>query len=1655
MPKQINVKLGFEADTSQAKKQLQDLQNQLSKLTVQSGSNNNLSITKDIQEATVAAARLKVELKEAINPTTGTLDLSKFQQSLKQSGTSLEQYKQSLERLGPEGTKAFNQLGNAILASEIPLKRTNQLLDQFATALKNTVRWQFSSSALHGFMGAIQGAYGYAQDLNASLNSIRIVSGQSAEQMARFADQANKSAQALSTSTLAYTDAALIFYQQGLAGNEVTERVDTVLKLSNVTGDSAEQVSNYMTAIWNNFYDGSQSLESFADKITALGAATASSSAEISAGLQQFAAIGNTVGLSYDYAATALATIVAQTRQSESTVGNGLRTVFARLSSLKDGGVEDGIDLTKYTEALQGVGVSVLDQNGQLKEMDAILDDIGEKWQTLDKNQRVALAQTVGGVRQYATIMALFDNWDQFQKNLDVTRNADGALQEQAEIYAESWQAAQKRVKAAWQAIYQDLIDDKFFITMLNGLESVLHGVDQLIETFGGLGGVLSTLGAIATQLFSKQLTQGVSDLLYNLTPLSIKQKDDVTTKEETLKLMFPGEQSDYTTVGQQEYKIQSDNYDIQKQILANSNKLSDKDKEILGLLTEQRSELEKISIERAKSLQEAKETSEKSAVNLMRQAMGSNGIPDQAQWIEDRVALEDLTRNAYGLGINSDAAFEANGELEDHIQAMIEYYGLSEQAVRKYVETIENEIAAEKALDDSNKNLEQSQGSINNLLQGTAAIAPSVADSIVHLAQAGTALLSAINAIKGMWETIQNPDLSFIEKLASVMTTIVTVSMLLSRAKMVETGKSIVNTAATIAETVAKMANAKASKAQATESQKVAAKKALEAAANAKSSAAISGLGAAFKSLGASLSVIGPYLIPIAVGIGAVALAIWGLDKDIYTTKEQLADANKALEKSNEELSRASDSAQKANDAYKKLQETFDGFADRKEVIDKMTEGTLEWKDAITASNKELLDSLEAAGQLGKVNYDGRGLASISPEDQQKVLEASRQNANMQNIRELYAKTDVSEKQLNQFLAELTHELGAYKAEVLMDQGSPYEYRQSLDAAGTKDLLENFGTKIADAGMAGLTGEELLREYQAGNQKLEFLSQIPDLANNADLLDAIASAANTISASFTEADAYKTEMGRQVLDNTGIETPDWASAAMSKAIGDALYQGFTDEEITSKMNNLLPEDKALYAANTEGVNWNATKGQFVDNSGQKIEVDEESIARLVMLIDAINNFDANSTENQGVLQQAEYAARDQLAHDTVAKSGISGPEQQQAFEEWFNSLNSEDLSLLAKIDINEEDSLETIQQKMEDMEHMMNFQIDADVDPEELENLKNYIYENATAIDDLDDHLAECEAEANKVAHSILRFDDAIQDVSENYDDWMAQLSSGSLQDVAAAIDDIQDAYGDLLDIDPSVLSDGFLRSTQNMEDMKAAIEGDEEAYNRLQEAMGQDIVAGLKLDDADLANFNSALAEVQNAIDGMNWQEIKVGADLDNGNFLQKLTDMVNAAGMTAEQATAYLASMGIDAEIETVPEDIKTVKTTRQYWVPPTYTTTPIPVGGTEQPETYNQLEVAEPGHFEPVEENSTEEASPNAWSLKVTSAHKSSGGGFKFNNSSHGAGSKGTGAPSKGGKSGGGGGGSSKKKTVKEHKKPEKKEDRYHDIKERIEDLNTEL
>lgn len=527
MAKQLNsyqVNLQFTADSKSAQNQIRDLQFQLDNLlksSVNEVQTQKLPITKELTEAQIAASKLQTILSQTVNIKTGKMDLTKFSQSLRQSNLNLEKLQNNLMELGSEGQKAFMSLAQSIIEADVPLKRTSALVSEMWTVMKNTARWQISSSALHSFTGAISSAYRYAEELNESLNNIRIVTGQSTDQMAKFAKQANIAAKALSTTTTEYTDAALIYYQQGLDDEQVKERTDITIKMANVARQSAEIVSDQMTAVWNNFYDGSQSLEHYADAMVRLGADTASSTDEIAGGLEKFAAVANTIGLSFDNAAAALATITATTRQSEDVVGTSLKTIFARIQGLKLGEtLEDGTTLNQYSQALEKVGINIKDSNGQLKDMDLILDELGHKWSTISKDQQIALAQQVAGIRQYNQLIALMDNFDFYQENLERAQNADGSLQKQADIYAESWEAARDRVKAAAQGIYAELINDKFFITLNDLLADVLDKINDLIKSMGGLPGVIAAVGVIFTKVFNQQIAQGLSNIGFGIQSL-------------------------------------------------------------------------------------------------------------------------------------------------------------------------------------------------------------------------------------------------------------------------------------------------------------------------------------------------------------------------------------------------------------------------------------------------------------------------------------------------------------------------------------------------------------------------------------------------------------------------------------------------------------------------------------------------------------------------------------------------------------------------------------------------------------------------------------------------------------------------------------------------------------------------------------------------------------------------------------------------------------------------------------------------------------------------------------------------------------------------------------------------------------------------------
>ena len=82
---------------------------------------------------------------------------------------------------GTNGTAAFTSLARSIASAEVPIKRINSTLSNVMTTLKNTIKWELSSSLIHGLESSFSSAISYVEHLNSALNDIQIVTGNNIE----------------------------------------------------------------------------------------------------------------------------------------------------------------------------------------------------------------------------------------------------------------------------------------------------------------------------------------------------------------------------------------------------------------------------------------------------------------------------------------------------------------------------------------------------------------------------------------------------------------------------------------------------------------------------------------------------------------------------------------------------------------------------------------------------------------------------------------------------------------------------------------------------------------------------------------------------------------------------------------------------------------------------------------------------------------------------------------------------------------------------------------------------------------------------------------------------------------------------------------------------------------------------------------------------------------------------------------------------------------------------------------------------------------------------------------------------------------------------------------------------------------------------------
>lgn len=460
-------------------------------------------------EAVRQASLLEAALRKAT--TDKGISFYTLNQELVKAGTSAEQLVSTLGSAGPEFTDGFNVALQALATADRSVISISSKFAEMRRVLTQSIKFTAAAQLQDAFVTAISECIRWVEDLNESLTMISVVTGKTASEMDGVYDSVIEGSKALRVAASDYAEASLIFYQQGLDDQEVQRRTDITIKAAQAAGSSTQEMSKQLTAVWNTYQMVGDEQERAASVGAKLAADTAVDFKDIAEGMQISATAAAQMGVSYDSLAAIIATVGDTTQQSASVIGNAYKTIFSRFQQLKVEGTDGEVTLNRVSQQLQDVGIHVLDSAGNLRELDDVIMEVGMQWDNYTEKQQLAIAEVVGGTRQYGQFLALMQNFDKYVELLGTAQSEDGsALEQQYQAAQNSIEMAAVNAGEAWNRAFGEVIDEDLIKGFYNALEDVGNVVTDILDGMGGFEGILTLVGTLLARNIVPKLEQAV-----------------------------------------------------------------------------------------------------------------------------------------------------------------------------------------------------------------------------------------------------------------------------------------------------------------------------------------------------------------------------------------------------------------------------------------------------------------------------------------------------------------------------------------------------------------------------------------------------------------------------------------------------------------------------------------------------------------------------------------------------------------------------------------------------------------------------------------------------------------------------------------------------------------------------------------------------------------------------------------------------------------------------------------------------------------------------------------------------------------------------------------------------------------------------------------
>lgn len=401
---------------------------------------------------------------------------------------SLEELEKHLEETGNAADKLDGPFGTASAAASKLAESAGKIALSFGKQI---------------LKAALNEAKQFVTEWNASMTEIQMITGKTNTAINELSANLASTAVDLRVSTSEVGSAAADLYRQGLSDEEVSVRLEDVIKFSKVANITTEQASKILTTAMSNGLVNST--EEAMDAMVALGDSAATTAGEIAKGMQKSAGAAKEAKVSYSELLTMLTIITSKTQLSGSEAGTTMKALFNHLYKVSMG--EDYTDengnrvaATDTTKALQSVGINMFDESGNFRGAYDILVELASGWEGYNDTQRNVILQTLGAGRQSSNVATLLqglgeDDGELANKYMDLAENSDGVTDEKYQAYYNNLAAAMENVKSSFDQLVEMFDFDDVAIGFLNFIAECIQGVTALGEATEGVLPVILTLG--------------------------------------------------------------------------------------------------------------------------------------------------------------------------------------------------------------------------------------------------------------------------------------------------------------------------------------------------------------------------------------------------------------------------------------------------------------------------------------------------------------------------------------------------------------------------------------------------------------------------------------------------------------------------------------------------------------------------------------------------------------------------------------------------------------------------------------------------------------------------------------------------------------------------------------------------------------------------------------------------------------------------------------------------------------------------------------------------------------------------------------------------------------------------------------------------------